>query len=62
MRLILISTAALGFAIAPAAACSFGKAEMTMAERAPAVSTPAPTPAAPIEVALRDVWLERMIG
>ena len=62
MRVILSSAAILGFAIAPAAACSWGKAEMTMAERAPAVSQPAPMPAAPIEVALRDVWLERMVG
>ena len=33
MRVILSSAAILGFAIAPAAACSWGKAEMTMAER-----------------------------
>lgn len=61
MRLILTSAAALGLAVAPAAACSWGKAEMTMADAAPKVSTPMPT-LEPVTVALRDVWLERMVG
>ena len=56
---VLLSTAALVAATAaPAAACSWGEAKMTVAE-VPTVTTTAP---APIEVALRDVWLERMVG
>ena len=63
MRLILTSAAVLGLAVAPAAAqCSWGKSESTMAEHVPAVSVPTAAPAVPTEVALRDVWLERMIG
>ena len=62
MRLLLTAIAALGLTVLPAAACSWGKSEMTMAERAPAVSVPAPMPVEPIVVALQDVWLERMIG
>ena len=63
MRMIVLSAAALSMSALPAAACSWGKAQMTMAERAPAVSTPVETRTVPaVEVALRDVWLERMIG
>ena len=64
MRMIVLSAAALSLGVLPAAACSYGKAQMTMAGHAPAVSTPVETVTvpAPVEVALRDVWLERMIG
>ena len=64
MRLIVLSAAALSLSALPAAACSWGKAEMTTAEHVPAVSTPVETVTvpAPVAVALRDVWLERMIG
>ena len=66
MRMIVLSAAALSLGVLPAAAaCSWGKSQMTMAEHTPAVSTPAKSvtvPAAPVEVALRDVWLERMVG
>lgn len=56
---VLLSTAALvAVMAAPAAACSWGEAKMTVAE-VPAVKVTAP---APVELALRDVWLERMVG
>ena len=65
MRILVLSAAALSLSALPAAAaCSWGKSQMTMAEHTPAISTPVEsvTVPAPVEVALRDVWLERMIG
>ena len=63
MRLnVLLSSAAIVAATAlPAAACGWNKTQMTMAEhKVPA--TQVQIPAKPYEVALRDVWLERLVG
>ena len=61
MRTTILSLALLGMSAIPAVACEWGKAKMTVAEVPSVPMTTGHVPA-PVEVALRDVWLERMLG
>lgn len=55
---IFLSALAVAAATLPANACNWSKTSTVAMTEVPTVSTPAPTEVA----ALRDVWLERMVG
>ena len=55
---IILSALAFAAATVPASACSWSKSSTVAMTHVPAVSTPAPVQTA----ALRDAWLERMVG
>ena len=62
IAVLLASAAVASAATLPAHACSYGKSPMSTAQSEPAWLQQQTTMPAPVEVALRDVWLERMIG
>ena len=57
---IILSALAFAAATLPANACSWSKTDAVAMTHMPTISEPV---AAPVKVvALRDVWLERMVG
>ena len=57
MRATVLAAAVLAAAAAPAAACSYSKS-VTAQTAVPTLSAPVPVRV----VALRDAWLERLVG
>ena len=55
---IILSALAIAATTVPASACSWSKTDAVAMTHVPAVSTPVPVKVA----ALRDAWLERMVG
>ena len=62
IKVLLSSAALVAAASSSALACSWGESKMTMAKHDAVPATVVTIPEAPVEVALRDVWLERMVG
>ena len=58
MRSIILSAFVFAAAAVPASACNWSKTSTVAQTKVPTISTPLPVRVA----ALRDVWLERMVG
>ena len=62
MRTTLASLALLAAMAMPAVACSWSTGHDTMARSEPAVPMTTATVPTPVEVALVDAWLERLLA